>query len=438
LVLLSLGMTTLGLFLFSFLIGMGTSIVAEMLEASNQRPLGLRGHSLLLNAGEHCAFFFDQAVLYYQKMLRRPRWLAAGKAKAHPDITTDPAYRRILYRQALPYLPDDLSRLDTASARRIVIMADMDVDAPDFDTLSAVLSCRRENRRAQMFVEIQDDKHAEAVLQAGGVQKTVVIPTDQLIALALANLMINPHLYPVMENLFTVKGSELYAYLVESAPYIEQGWWSGSSQDWEKLVYHAYHTRRAILLGVVGPAGSTPLVDFDFAPDEGGPDPAQIRGLISVCGNVDSLRSCVSDWMSGKLSGGPLPPPMPTPLLEADRRGLRGGEILICGFQSRTPLIIEQLLCLSPGSSITLMVLDDQTAELATTELLRFGRSLKRFGNPEIYDPGPRGTFELVDGVFTYHPSEDAPPTPGQVTLLVADYSSRSTLLNTERLGRDL
>lgn len=50
-VVVSLSLTVLGLFLFSFLIGLGGDIVRELLTIGRRRPPGFRGHTVVVNTG---------------------------------------------------------------------------------------------------------------------------------------------------------------------------------------------------------------------------------------------------------------------------------------------------------------------------------------------------------------------------------------------------
>ncbi|GEM_PF-986159 len=260
-VLVSLALTIAGLFMVSFLIGLGTDVVREMMELSRLRPPGMRGHTLVVNINPSTQQLVHELLRYSEKLSPRGllslRWLGqlvrdtrrsigtagylvVGRSHDPPDFLRQPELARIVYRQG--HVEDEtfLVRTDVADAQRVVLLADLDADDPDAETIQALLTITESlreadleaERRASLFgsgvgvkrtrlliAEILDESNmpaAEAAISSGragynGVgTRAFIVPSERMIALFIACVTRRPGVGRLLEELLTSHGHELY------------------------------------------------------------------------------------------------------------------------------------------------------------------------------------------------------------------------------------
>src|SRR5690606_11328379 len=107
-------LSVFGLFLVSFLIGLGTDVVRELLELSRLRPTGLQAHTVVVNITPSTRRLLSELMGYYQKLvpsdapllsagwwtdLRRrgfggPRFVIVGNPEEPPDFLRQPELSR--------------------------------------------------------------------------------------------------------------------------------------------------------------------------------------------------------------------------------------------------------------------------------------------------------------------------------------------------------
>lgn len=445
LVVLSAIMTTVGLFMLSFLVGLGTSVVAELIQTTREQPVGFRGHSVLLNVREHSHFFLDQAADHNSKQVRAPLWVALGADINHLELLANPRYRRFRYRQGNPYYPEDLAKVDVHRARRVVVLADRTLADPDPDTVAAVLSVRRANPEAEIYAEVLEEKNTAAILCAGGPTNTMVVATEHLIGLVLANLIAKPGSYPIMEDLFTVRGSEIYSVILERdtrslPPY-------PASDRYQQLFFEAYKEHRCILIGLAVPYRPDSIsgprsFQIQFAPQS----PAarvgagRLKGLVAIAQTQEAVHRLSEDWddLSSRTRSTDVPSELPKllPVRQDDEQVTA----LVCGFHANTGLVLEHLIRFKPSARIVVMVPSEDARRAAQKNLIALGHSLIEYANTEIFDPGPRGRFQPsgeADFVLGYR-APDSVELVGRVELIVGDWAHRTELLRATEEGQVL
>jgi hypothetical protein len=423
LVLLSLFLTVAGIFIVSFIIGIGTTLVEELMATSREQPLGLRRHSVLINASAYTHFFLDQMLEYYRKNLQKPRWMVLGADAEHPEISSNSAYRKIGYRHGHPYLPGDLEKIDTGSAKRIVILADPHADSPDTQTVSAVLSARRMNPRARIYAEIMDERNASAAMIAGGDQRTHVVATEHLLAMLVTNTLVAPECQEALDELIRVHGSEIHTYVDEdNRPVMDIDWFSAANSA--DILRHIYQRHRCIVLGVLTQERQQQRCHMRPS------SPIQACGIIAVA----SVFQHVSALGQGAIAGRDLAPPRPygdcplPALLPRPRE--QSQMVLICGFNTRTQLLLELLMQFLTSPKIYVMIRDRERLQEAREALLASRALEAQFRSSDLYDHEKHGHFEArPDGVFTYNDPSGA-RCQGAIRLIHADWSRRSVLLS--------
>jgi len=267
-------LTVFGLLLVSFLIGLGTDVVREVMTVSHLRSPGLAGHTVIVHVNSSTEQLLEELVRYYQKLLpegslsrrwirqlvdnaRRvvfgPRYVVVGRGEERPSFLRKPALTRIVYRSARASHPDFMLRADVARAQRVVVLADLEAHNPDAETIHALLmihdalrpdahkqaaglrtQAARTGRRASdghhtqaperlLIAEILDERNLPAAWAAidrgaGGAARgsgapdlrTFVIPIERLVGLLLACVARIDGVGPVLEELLASQGHEIY------------------------------------------------------------------------------------------------------------------------------------------------------------------------------------------------------------------------------------
>src|SRR5690606_6329185 len=155
-VIVSVGLTIVGLFMVSFLIGLGTDVVRELMELARLRPPGLYGHTIIVNIEVSTQQLLHELLRYSRKLLpggalswrwvtqlarntqrgmRGAQYLVVGRSHDPPDFLRQPDLARITYRQADVEDESFLARANVAQAQRVVLLADFDVADPDAATI---------------------------------------------------------------------------------------------------------------------------------------------------------------------------------------------------------------------------------------------------------------------------------------------------------------
>jgi hypothetical protein len=117
----SMVLTVFGLLLVSFLIGLGTDVVREVMTVSHLRSPGLAGHTVIVHVNAATGPLLDELVRYYRKLipegslsrrwlrqllenLRRvlmgPRYVVVGRSEERPAFLRRPDLARVVYRHA--------------------------------------------------------------------------------------------------------------------------------------------------------------------------------------------------------------------------------------------------------------------------------------------------------------------------------------------------
>src|SRR5690606_19164014 len=121
---------------------------------------------------------------------------------------------RVVYRYGAPGEPDLLARVDAADARRIVLLADLETADPDAETAGLMLMAREVNGDAWLVAEILDPSNVSAARVAGG-PRTVVVPSEQLLARVMAAMVRQPRLEELLRILLTSHGHEIYTWFMD-------------------------------------------------------------------------------------------------------------------------------------------------------------------------------------------------------------------------------
>ncbi|MBI2571164.1 MAG: hypothetical protein HYV63_29515 [Candidatus Schekmanbacteria bacterium] len=234
---MSLVLTVAGVVIFSFVIGIGASVVGQVIKADRRRPLGFRGHTLVIGPVHDNEQVVDELVRLYDRnrLLRRrdfkdiwdwlfrgappprrhalPRIALLGTDEELPPFLYDDEKRWVAYRHGDPAELSALARVTAHFAKRAIMLAisrsGYDVDAP---TLTALSAFREVNPTAHVYVEVLDSRHTDLVT-AIGEGGTFPLDVSRFLGLYLCQHIINPGLQAVYQELLTADGSELYTHI---------------------------------------------------------------------------------------------------------------------------------------------------------------------------------------------------------------------------------
>lgn len=413
---LSLGLTIVGVFVISFIIGIGANVVEQVVRAERRRPVSYAGHSLVVGAVHEAEVLVREFVGLYERnralrrispaevwqwLVRRgppprrhalPRMVLLGPADEPPTYLYDPSMRWVIYRQGDGAEPEALARAGAAHAKRALLLSRPDA-GPDADavTAMALASLRALNARAHVFVEVRESQNRELLLAVGG-PGTFPLDMPRVLGLFLCQHLVTPGVEALYADLMTSEGSEFYTHLfVEpgDAPAIAALAEEDGCISFARMARAAYRQRGILLAGVFlgedaprrAPGGLVPVEGVEQwlnplrAPEPGSPPdrlgaragrvPARLlRGLIAVSATYAPLRRYGRDLVMGhgiapEPSAAAAPPSHPGAQGWAEGLALTLGSlsrVLVVGYSAALPALLAELARFVPGVEVILVL----------------------------------------------------------------------------------
>lgn len=410
-IVVSLGLTAAGLFIFAFIIGIGASVLEQLVVAERQKPPGLRNHSVIVGPVHQAEAMVRELARLYAKnrwIAQASRrglrgWLSArrgpesrmallGREEEPPPYIYDAELRTATYREGDPADPAALSKVDVQSAKRVIVlahpMAGVDSDAV---AISTVMAVRQHNTRARVYVELQASGEISSVAASCGGDRTYPLEMPRLIGLFLCQHLVVPGIDRLYRELLTAEGSEIYTHVV-NAPWEFAALarlpdeWKGPHLDWEALVLHAWEAHHVVLFGAflgdkshsVSAEKLIPLVNPLAAPEDerlarlgavaGGVPAAALRGLIGLSPTYGEVRSAAMEILDGAVFDtpaevGPIPE-MPLALDDGDVQ-----HVLVFGHNEALPSMLRELLFFAQGIRIVVVTTDGEGLTRRIAEL---------------------------------------------------------------------
>ena len=485
----SLALTVFGLFLISFLIGLGTDVVRELMELSNLREPGLRGHTVIVNITPSTRRLLDELTRYYKRLVpegrlsrewlrellrntkrgvRRRPYLIVGHTHDPPDFLRNPDFSHVVYR---PWTADDealLRRTDMQSAQRVMLLANLDSPDPDAETLQTLLTLverggphRRARDRPQLLIaEILDESAIPAARAAiaGSESRAFIVPSERLLALVMASTIRRPASTRLITQLLASRGAELYtcyfdvpglAYCREAPPIPDE---PGAAMDY--LLARSRNKQDLVPLGLLTrPREGNPL-ELDVAvrlnpngnTDDLHSEPAPCRGFVALAANFAIVRD-FADALSEPV---PTAPTTDNNNNNNDNNNNNNNnndnnndnarerldfvrastpplrKILICGFRSATVSLIEALVIAEPDAEVLVLV-DNEAARLAALD--DFDARTNLVGNGLLSER--YGVFSVDEhGALRGHRHGEPEVALGRIQIAVGDYTSSRCLVS--------
>ncbi len=474
-VLISLLLTVFGLFLVSFLIGLGTDVVHELIELTRLRPPGLRGHTVVVNIRPSTRRLLHELMRYYRKLvpseepllsaqwfkdLRRrgllgTRYLVVGDDFDPPDFLRQPELSRIVYRQRPEDEEELIRRADLLLAKRIVLLADQDdvnADAETIRTMVTLVEHVREREAAEahrmmqrkrvLIAEVLDESNVSAAQSAlaTGVSsfRGFVVPTEKLLALFIASVVRRPGLGQLLEELLTSRGHEIYTCFFDAAglgfsmaqpPDLGTSATAAMDALLERGLARTRDGGRVIPVGLLVERDAKPGErEFDVVinperDDVGG----RIRGFVGIADRFASIWS-----IAAELPATPVPATVPKdaegmslPTLARTHRR-KTTRILVCGFRPGSIYMLEELFRSDPGGEVLVLVENPQARTDALAALDAHSELVKRG-----FMHGRHGVFERgVDGIIAVSLDREGATGVSAMHLCVADAMASRNLVD--------
>lgn len=235
LVVLSLALTITGVFIISFIIGIGTTVVDQVVRAERRRPVTYVGHTLVTGPVHAREVLIREFVRIYAKNRQIPSperlltwvrhtnpWRSAaslprvallGLDETPPAFLWEPLMRWVVYREGDAAEPSGLDRVGATTAKRAILLARDDlVHEADAVTVATLAALRARNPLAHVFVEITDSATAPIVAQVGG-PGTVALDMPRILGMFLCQHLMTPGVERLYRDLLTADGSEIYTHI---------------------------------------------------------------------------------------------------------------------------------------------------------------------------------------------------------------------------------
>jgi hypothetical protein len=465
----SLVLTVSGLFLVSFLIGLGTDVVAELMALSRLRAPGLQGHTVLVNVGPPTRQLFYELERHYGRLVmegrrmlavmrpreiaatlrrrKRRRFVVAGRPEEPPDFLREPEFRNVFYRQ-ITNSPADRSFLDKAdvlSAGRVILLADTNNTEPDNETILSALTVVRQiikhapeetdPRPRKVVAEIVDESNLFAARKAlraedpRGVVQSQIVATERLLALFIGCLARRPGVTDLLVGL--LRATELYSYDFEY-------WRLGAAirrprpdlpEDPERAFARIMACGRSdpelfsvLPIGVLVDSDGDDTVELIIHPRPGLPA-APCRGYVVVApsfGLVERFQSAVERGPPARLIA-PSTPMADVQFSASPPASIR--RVLVCGFRRATVTVLESLLCGDPDAEILVLVESEAQLELAHDTI----HSHARLSANGLLEPSV-GAFVVEDGRVRYRRHGET--ARGFVDVAIGDATSSRRLID--------
>lgn len=354
LLLLSLALTAAGLLLMAFLIGIGATLVEDLMAASRQRAVGLRQHIVLLNLGEHNWRVIGQIRDYFSKQVWWNKVALQGDWPQRPGFLDALEYRSFHYRRGHAAEEDTLLRLDVPHAQNVAVLSAGPTEADDARTVAAAMSVRRLTADAWVVAELNRPSNIPAALRAG-TTRMVPVPARRLASLVLAQEVTSPGCGQLVEEMVSLRGREIYTSIFGEVKLSELPPNLALGMTFSQLQQAALHSHEALLIGLFQEEGVhrspwirgvAPLLN----PQQ---DPPSARGLIAIAPQYDNLQNFSIDLARGRLAA-PALNPLPLPnLLARPKPPVR--RALVLGFHDDAVEMVAELLLHYPALEVTIV-----------------------------------------------------------------------------------
>lgn len=374
----SLLLTFAGVLLFSFVVGIGTTVVGELVERSRSQPVGLRWHTVILGFTPASLFLLEGLAEIYRKNLRPFRAAVLGNHPRAAELLRGPLLRTFRYRQGDSVRAEDLDRVDLRHAKRVLVLATDDQD-PDGGVVASILAVRERHPTVDLYPDLEHERNFLAARAAGG-PRTHLVGSGPFLGYFLAQNLVYPGIHQLYRQLLSSEGCEIYTYVFtepERATLAARA----NGCDPLRLWRWARQAHGVTVLGLFAAADagrSLEVEDLEVVlhPIEAArrQRPAwlfdsqgqvvwpAVRGLIGLALRWEELRRlsqllAAGDPMDPRRTATGWPAALGGLKLDLPRGPIE--HLLICGANPRVPRIVTELAGYYPRLEVTLVVREE-------------------------------------------------------------------------------
>lgn len=414
----SLVLTIAGVFVVSFVIGIGTSVVGALMAASRNRPVHLREHTVVIGGGRSVREVLTDLVEMYGKNRRKVKVAVLDSAAEPPTYLEEPRFRGVQYRTGEPTGLEAHELLLTAAAKRVIVLNNEELgESADAYAISSVLAARQKNPTSPIIVEMRHRRYQDVARVAGGGSLNPV-PMGKFLGSLICQSLMFPGIDAVFEELLTARGSEIYTHIFGPGTLAELADRDDRRVCFRDMLLSLQRRYKTIVLGVLLGDGDWTydvgaltvwLNPLDEPPPEAaalGARPGEVplrslRGLIAVAPEYVMLRDAARDAVRGSACLPSRDGDEPEILSRLDaglcRDMVEMRRVLILGVNELLPAIVENAAEFVEGTEFVVVLPQDRLPQLSD-ELRR------RLDEPEALDddggrfPLPRGGWATLIG----------------------------------------
>ncbi|MGE0791847.1 MAG: hypothetical protein AB7S26_39600 [Sandaracinaceae bacterium] len=235
---LSLALTITGVFIISFIIGIGTNVVEQVVRAERRRSVGYTGHTVVVGPIQASEILVREFVRIYVKNKRDLRdqlrqllrWFTRGGTAPRgwrlphlallgpdddpPAVLLEPGMRWVVYRQGEGTDTEALLRIGADRAKRAIVLTDPSAGADaDAITVATVSALRDLNPSAHVFLELASSKNLDTVGALGQPDRTFSLDVPWFLGVFMLHHLVVPGVERLYRYLLTADGSELYSHV---------------------------------------------------------------------------------------------------------------------------------------------------------------------------------------------------------------------------------
>lgn len=247
----SLVLTITGVFVMSFIIGIGTSVVGALLAASRHRQVHLREHTVVVGGGHSLRKVLEDLIEMYGKNKRQVRVAVLDDPELPPAYLEDRQFRGVEYRSGEATTLEAHDLLSTSTAKRVIVLNNEERgESSDAYAVSSVLAARQLNPACPIVVEMRHRRNIEAAHVAGG-SNVNAVPMGHFLGCVVSQNVMFPGIDSVFEELFSAQGSEIYTHIYSAAELARLQAVERESVSFGAALLRAFSRSHATLLGVL-------------------------------------------------------------------------------------------------------------------------------------------------------------------------------------------
>lgn len=218
--LLSLSLVFVGVFIFSFIIGLGTEVVAELIEATKNKQLNHKDHVILFGWNKTGSVFINELLdIMEDNMMNNHIVVIQDVDETLPDRLGLKS-RQLTVRYFVDDAIEALEKANVTEAQSILILPRLTEKADDSNVIQKILEVRSSlgkdlNSEFDLIATMEDPLNLSSGLRSGA--DSIVLP-DVFMGSYMVQNILTPNLLDVYEELLVPTGNEIYISSINKIP----------------------------------------------------------------------------------------------------------------------------------------------------------------------------------------------------------------------------